>query len=189
MVTATWTALSCGPSFHAVNECDARFEHCYALDQTSGISLAGRRTCWNDWLHGFTFGQSRDRVEYAATRVSQLSSDAIAGDHSAPTLPPDGEQLVAGPIPTNAFAPPPNMAPSPSSSASTTPGESYGSPAQRAPGSSCAEACSSPWRKCRDSCRDEECVACDTAYRSCAIKCFRDEARAIKGRARPSNPQ
>ena len=66
--------VACGPSFQAVYECDVHFEHCYALDE-SGASVEAKKECWRDWLHGYTYGQSRDRVEYGGTRYSELSLD------------------------------------------------------------------------------------------------------------------
>ena len=75
---AALAALACGPSYQALYECDVHFEHCYALDE-SAASADVKKECWRDWLHGYTYGQSRDRVEYGGTRYSQLSLD--------PTLP------------------------------------------------------------------------------------------------------
>ena len=89
-------------------ECDVRFEHCYALDQQPAPTDA-KKQCWYEWLHGYTYGQSRDRVEYAGTRYSELSLD--------PTLPsldpgtrPSRPRITTAPLPTSAFAPPPNLA-------------------------------------------------------------------------------
>jgi hypothetical protein len=99
--------VACGPSFQAVYECDVHFEHCYALDE-SGASVDAKKECWRDWLHGYTYGQSRDRVEYGGTRYSELSLDPTlpSEDTSSPTR---AKHIVAAPVPTNAFAPPPNI--------------------------------------------------------------------------------
>jgi hypothetical protein len=59
---------ACGPSFQATYECDVHFEHCYALDETAAADGAKQR-CWRDWLAGYTFGQPRDRVQFASSRV------------------------------------------------------------------------------------------------------------------------
>src|SRR5580704_16522387 len=77
-LAAVGGSAACGPSFQAVYECDVHFEHCYALDQ-GGATVEAQKECWRDWLHGYTYGQSRDRVEYGGTRLSYLSLD--------PTLP------------------------------------------------------------------------------------------------------
>jgi len=176
-VVLGWTACSCGPSYQAVNECDARFEHCYALDLTSGSPSGVRRTCWRDWLRGYTYGQSRDRVEYAATRLGQLSFESTATrlDLTKSTASGTERTSAAAPMPTNAFVPPPNVAPAEGQRADLA--------ASIAPGSECAEACASRWRVCREPCMDKTCAQCDRAYRSCASACFREEA----GSGRPAS--
>jgi len=182
----------CGPSFQATYECDVHFEHCYALDE-SGASVQAKKDCWRDWLKGYTYGQSRDRVEYGGTRYSQLSLD--------PTLPSEETQskrAVAAPVPTSAFAPPPNVmgdghAEHPSDSvqqrseiragdvkpADYRPsGEVAGSPVSsvsRAPGADCADTCGQKWTACRSSCKEGACGTCDQAYRACMPTCFRDD--------------
>jgi hypothetical protein len=170
-------ALACGPSFQAVYECDVRFEHCYALDQQP-VSPEAKKECWRDWLHGYTYGQSRDRVEYAATRFSELSLD--------PTLPSeerDAPKRVhpgAVPVPTNAFAPPPIVAEKPVASAAvpavgaaasvSKPGPAVA--AGHAPGEECAEGCAGYWKSCRAGCKDGACDQCDKAYKLCVPGCF-----------------
>jgi hypothetical protein len=158
-------AAGCGPSYQAVYESDVHFEHCYALDQ-SGTSTEGKKECWRDWLHGYTYGQSRDRVEYGGTRFSQLSLD--------PTLP--SEDVPAGanakhaaPVPTSAFVPPPNV--SEAHIAGTVVQASA-----RAPGADCADACAQPWTMCRATCKGVSCDNCDHVYHGCASACFRDDA-------------
>jgi hypothetical protein len=186
---------ACGPSFQAVYEGEVRFEHCYALDQTTAPPDA-KTDCWRDWLHVYTYGQSRDRIEYAATRFSELSLD--------PTLPsedtgarPRRARHVAAPMPTSAFAPVPNVAgdgPSPASSApaasSSAAGTSGSLPAQRVssesratpvaarvPGEECTSACAERWNACRRTCADA-CDACDGQYRACVPACFREVGQA-----------
>jgi len=165
-------AAACGPSFQAVYEGDVRFEHCYALDQGPS-SAEAKKDCWRGWLHDYTYGQSRDRVEYAGTRFSELSLD--------PTLPSEDREVkrgrsMASPVPTNAFAPPPSIAervaidPTASTAAPppTTPAV-----AARAPGEECAEGCSGYWKTCKESCKAAACDTCDKAYRLCAAGCFK----------------
>jgi hypothetical protein len=174
--------VSCGPSFQAIYECDVRFEHCYALDQGSA-SVELKKQCWREWLHGYTYGQSGDRIEYAAARFSELSLD--------PTLPTvevreaKPAHRLAAPVPTSAFAPPPNLAERP-------PGDAAGAPAAtsegvrevvvvRAPGSECAETCAATWKACHDACRGPACDECDRRYKACVPGCFREEAPPPKG--------
>jgi hypothetical protein len=164
-------ALACGPSFQAVYECDVRFEHCYALDQRP-VSPDAKKECWRDWLHGYTYGQSRDRVEYAATRFSELSLD--------PTLPseerdtPKRARPMTAPVPTNAFAPPPSTAEHAVASASPPAGTAPRAVVVgvRAPGEECAEGCSGYWKACHQTCKDGACDACDKAYKLCVPACF-----------------
>ncbi len=172
----------CGPSFQAVYECDVRFEHCYAMDEES-VPADAKKECWHTWLHAYTYGQSRDRVEYAAARFSQLSL--------GPSLPSedasDGGTVltaVAAPVPTNAFAPPPNVAATPSATA-----PSAGDAGMRAPGAECSDSCKQHWNTCRDGCdatasttrlkqslKTRSCDECDRGYRACVPACFRDGA-------------
>ena len=149
-------------------ECDVHFEHCYALDQ-GGATVEAQKECWRDWLHGYTYGQSRDRVEYGGTRLSQLSLD--------PTLPSEDVRTearkrpgrtIAAPMPTNAFAPPPNV----------VDGHGGDGPAPdqavvlHLPGADCADTCKERWTACRLGCRDAACSSCDETYRTCMPDCF-----------------
>jgi hypothetical protein len=152
--------LACGPSFQAVYECDVHFEHCYALDE-SGASVDQKKECWRDWLHGYTYGQSRDRVEYGGTRYSELSLDPTLPSEDQPSA--RAKHIVAAPVPTNAFAPPPMMA-----------GAVVASDAH-APASECSDGCAQRWTSCRSTCKQSGCDACDQAYKLCVPGCFRDD--------------
>jgi len=178
-------AVACGPSFQAVYECDVHFEHCYALDR-SAASAEVKKECWREWLHGYTYGQPRDRVEYAATRFSELSLD--------PTLPQEetsrprvSTRSVVGPVPTNAFAPPPNVIdrrPTPVVEViPPPPPPPPAAPEPSAPGAACAQACGQRWMACHDGCGEGGCEKCDRAYRTCVPACFREEP------PRPASPQ
>ena len=72
-------ALSCGPSFQTLYENDARFEHCYALDEGTA-SIKDKAACWQDWKEHHTLGQTRDRVDYAQSRYVALASNALPTD-------------------------------------------------------------------------------------------------------------
>jgi hypothetical protein len=172
-VLAGLAAAACGPSFQAVYEGDVRFEHCYALDQGPATAEV-KKDCWRGWLQGYTYGQSRDRVEYAGTRFSELSLD--------PSLPTEDREvkrphMQASPVPTSAFAPPPSVAERPTADPSATTAVAPAPPretvAARAPGAECAEGCSGTWKTCKESCKAAACDACDKAYRLCATGCFK----------------
>jgi len=187
--------LACGPSFQAVYECDVRFEHCYALDQGSASSDA-KKECWREWLHGYTYGQSRDRVEYAAQRFSELSIGSTLPSIDVPEHHPDrAKHASAAPLPTSAFAPPPNVAehapsaesataaaPAPPAVASATTSRTTATTVtatrrtsvfEGAPGSECASRCLGRWNACKDGCKGPKCEGCDRAYRACVPACFR----------------
>jgi hypothetical protein len=165
--------MACGPSFQAVYEGDVRFEHCYALDQ-GPASPDAKKECWRGWLHDYTYGQSRDRVEYAGLRFSELSLD--------PTLPSEDREVrharvMPMAVPTSAFAPPPSTVdrvtaetPSPATTAPAPP-RTVG--ATRAPGEDCAETCSGYWKTCRSGCKGAACDNCDKAYKLCGQGCFK----------------
>jgi hypothetical protein len=174
------SASACRPSFQAVYEGDVHFEHCYAIDQRP-LPVEQKKDCWRDWLGGYTYGQSNDRVEYAATRLSQLSLD--------PTLPTEDvrparrERRLAAPLPTSVFAPPPIV-----SAAATAPLPGGEAPVDAdaarphvtlpAPGAACVTTCRERWNDCNGSCKDSACEACDKAYRACVPACFREGAPA-----------
>jgi hypothetical protein len=199
---AAGVAAGCGPSFQAVYEGDVRFEHCYALDQTTA-PVEARKECWRDWLHVYTYGQSSDRIEFAAARFSELSLDPTLPSVDPGTRPKRGHS--AAPLPTNAFAPPPNVAgegagpgekggqgtsgasggssgssgSGGSSASGPTPDGGSGSQhvaqvAARAPGEECTAACADRWNACRRSCTDGACETCDQSYRSCVPACFKE---------------
>ena len=173
-------ALGCGPSFQAVYECDVRFEHCYAVDMGRG-SVDAKKTCWREWLRDYTYGQSSDRVEYAESRFSELSLDT-----TLPTLDtgarPRRPRSAAAPMPTSAFAPPPNVAESKTTSAPAVSAASADPPqpvvaavaplGPRAPREDCTNACNDRWGACRHACNDGACDACDKTYRACVPACF-----------------
>ena len=165
-------AVACGPSFQAVYECDVRFEHCYAMDQGSASPTA-KKQCWHDWLRGYTYGQSGDRIEYAAARYSELSLDRTLPSVEARDARPT--RRVAAPVPTNAFAPPPNLAEHTMVEATAPQArvEPVREVVMRAPGSECADVCAQSWKECRGACSGVACDDCDRIYRACVPSCFR----------------
>ena len=66
-------ALACGPSFQAIYEGNARFEHCYALEENPQARMPDKAACWRDWSERYTYGQTQDRVHYATARYVALS--------------------------------------------------------------------------------------------------------------------
>jgi hypothetical protein len=195
LLLASLAGVACGPSFQAVYEGELHFEHCYALDQMN-VGDEAKKDCWREWLRGYTYGQSNDRVEYAATRFSELSLDPTLPSEdtrdAGPRRPRRPESTVAAPMPTNAFAPPPNMSasevrdPAGASGAAKTTVDA-GRPArvssvQLVPGAECLSTCEARWSGCREGCKAGACDACDKTYRTCAPTCFREDAGAPRGR-------
>lgn len=68
------TTVSCGASIQALYEGDVRFEHCMALDARPDVERALREICWGEWVTFYTFGQTRDRIEYARMRQRQIAA-------------------------------------------------------------------------------------------------------------------
>jgi hypothetical protein len=106
-------AAACGPSFQAIYEGNARFEHCYALEENAQTPMPEKADCWRDWSERYTYGQTRDRIHYATARYVALSQvDAVPTDEAmmmaAPGMTPR-QTTITAPAPTNAFAPPPKV--------------------------------------------------------------------------------
>ena len=105
-------ASACGPSFQAIYEGNARFEHCYALEEAPQTKMNDKVACWRDWSEHYTFGQTRDRIHYATARYVALESIGVPTDEAmmmaAPGMMPR-QSTITAPNPTNAFAPPPKV--------------------------------------------------------------------------------
>ncbi|WP_437588057.1 hypothetical protein [Sorangium sp. So ce1000] len=180
---AAASATACGASINAVYEGDVRFEHCMALDSLADVKPTLRRACWDEWLQFCTFGQTRDRVEYATLRARQLShtSDFDEGDWNPPS-----SRAPAVPEPTSALAPPPRLltadvaAPAEADEADADPGapgaaSSTSSATQDAapPGAECSTSCQTAWKECRHDCKSAACEkGCSGKYTRCMRRCF-----------------
>jgi hypothetical protein len=174
-------AAACGPSFQAVYECDVHFEHCYAVDM-SELPIEEKRICWREWLAGYTYGESRDRVEHARGRLVALSSDEPPpnGDAGAHVDP-----VVQSSLPTNAFSPMPTVNVVHPLDAGDDASQPDGLKAL--PGAACTDGCAKGFTSCHAACKGAACSACDRAYRSCMPPCFTDEGDAGRVRARGRN--
>jgi hypothetical protein len=173
---------SCGPSVQSIYEGDVRFEHCYRLDLEVDVATTHRQACWTTWLDRYTFGQSRDRLEYARRRVRAFAT----GDVDRPALhvggaQPDTRQFyLVVPAPTSGHAPPPPIAtrtnvptePPPLSSA-----EALAKAGEKpAPGEECGTACRNAFSSCNLACdpaaKTPACKSCDPDYKKCMQRCF-----------------
>jgi hypothetical protein len=164
---------ACGASINAVYEGDVRFEHCMALDSEKEVKPTIRRACWDEWTKFYTFGQTRDRVEYANLRMKQLGSASDFDE--ADFVPTEPRVNAAVPEPTSALAPPPMMLVTDAGPADAAGDGADAADAQETslPGSSCSQACEAPFLECRASCKTPTCEAgCTTKYKKCMRKCF-----------------
>lgn len=177
-------ALGCGPSVQSIYEGDVRFEHCYRLDLELDVASSHRQACWTNWLNRYTYGQTRDRLEYARRRVRSFAG----GDTARPTLNigTDATQqesrqfYLVVPAPTSVHASPPPIAtrvnmtePAPSNSAarsdSATPSDSAAPSNSAGPANSAAPATGPSLRKLAPG---EDCAgACRSAFSSCSQAC------------------
>jgi hypothetical protein len=113
VLVAGGAAFACGPSFQAIYEGNARFEHCYALEENAQASMPDKAACWRDWSERYTYGQTRDRIHYATARYVALSEVREIPTDEALMMAAPGEtprrSTITAPTPTSAFAPPPKV--------------------------------------------------------------------------------
>jgi hypothetical protein len=177
-------AGACGPSVQSIYEGDVRFEHCYRLDLEVDTAPTHREACWKEWLAMYTYGQPRDRIEYARKRAQAFAS----GDTNRPSLNIDDSKkgearqfYLVVPSPTSVHAPPPPVATRWYADAGSAP-EPAAAPAattEQAEASSdqCAAGCRGKLAQCEDNCADggkagPGCKNCDLNYKSCMRRCF-----------------
>lgn len=164
---ACFGLAACGPSYPALYEANARFERCYALDETPQVALPEKAQCWREWRDRYTYGQTRDRLQHAEGRYRALVQVPNAPTDDALMMaapgsgPPTGAVRIA-PAPTNAFAPPPAMAVLDAGTDSGT------APAPPVPQSECTGKCDAGWTGCHDK-KD----LCERAFKRCMKACFR----------------
>ncbi len=179
-LTALLTGLSCGPSVQSIYEGDVRFEHCYKLDLEVDTAPTHREACWKEWLGMYTYGQPRDRIEYARRRARSFAT----GDLDRPKLDigdaKKGEArqfYLVVPAPTSVYAPPPPIATRWYGDAGATPAAPTVALAT-APGDKCGNDCRKAFETCGRPCDPDAgkqgpgCNACDPDYRTCMKRCF-----------------
>ena len=145
--------LSCGASIRAMYEGDVRFEHCMALDASPDVKPAVRHACWDEWLTFYTFGQTRDRIDYAQLRHRQ-SGDTDEADRNRLA---SAAVTAAAPDPTSAIAPPP-ITMTAADAGAPEPDE------RTVARNRCISGCASGYDSCRDRCKKTApCTAACTA--------------------------
>ena len=197
LVIVVAAAVGCGPSFQAVYEGNRRFEHCYALEENPGVTMPDKSHCWRDWSEHYTFGQTRDRVQYAISRYVALSRAGSAPTDEAMMMAAPGEtprtSIINAPSPTNAFAPPPKVleAGEERKASSARPGEAASvpfldagapretPPAPIVPTQMCNDKCGGDYKTCAGGCegdagpKSKTCVKCESSYKTCMRACFK----------------
>ena len=175
----------CGPSVQSIYEGDVRFEHCYRLDLEVDVAPTHRQACWTTWLDRYTYGQPRDKLEYARRRVHAFST----GDADKPELRVGPDDLARNderqfylvvPSPTSVHAPPPPIATRMNAISDPPPVASSDAPAKSAdkpaPGEDCAAACRGAFSSCNQACdppaKTPACKSCDPDYKKCMQRCF-----------------
>ena len=181
-------ALSCGPSVQSIHEGSVRFEHCYRLDLDLDIAPGHREACWKEWLASYTYGQTRDRIDYARRRIRAFS----AGDTARPELGLSGEQrpedrafYLVVPAPSSLHAPPAPIATRLNDLDAGPPDAGAASSADAAPdamplppGEECADGCRLAFASCSEACgndagSDAACKSCDPDFKACMRRCFK----------------
>jgi hypothetical protein len=145
-------AAACGPSLSNVHEGTVRFEHCNRLDLDERVQKGECRKCWTTWLHEYTYGQPRDRIDYARRRAKSLANGderpALKFDERSPE---ERQFYLVVPGPTSVHAPPPPVA-----TVVKNGGGDAGSLAKTTdeapPAESCADQCRTTWKTCGVEC-------------------------------------
>jgi hypothetical protein len=176
----TVAGFACGPSVQSIYEGNVRFEHCYRLDLEVDTAPTHREACWKEWLDTYTYGQPRDRIEYAHRRVHAFAG----GDLDRPKLDiGDSKKTEARqfylvvPAPTSVHASPPPIATRWYGDAGTAPAVPAVAVAS-APEDKCSTTCHEAYAACIGPCDVDagkppaSCKACDPDYKACMKRCF-----------------
>jgi hypothetical protein len=197
---------ACGPSFQVIYEGNARFEHCYALEENAQTLVPEKADCWRDWSEHYTFGQTRDRIHYATARYVALSqSTNVPTDEAmmmaAPGMTPR-QSTITAPAPTNAFAPPPKVLedypdasagkpPRPSErpvivgsgppSVDAGPGSAGAGPSGVLPAADCGEGCARSFRECNATCASADAGVAAGAKTATCVACEKSYKGCMRG--------
>ena len=164
----------------SIYEGNVRFEHCYRLDLEVDAAPTHREACWKEWLGMYTYGQPRDRIEYARKRARAFST----GDLDCPKLSVGDSRKTEArqfylvvPAPTSVHAPPPPIATRWDGDAGAPP-PTPALAALPAPQDACSAPCRESYEQCSKPCDPDAgklgpaCKACDADYKVCMKRCF-----------------
>lgn len=179
LIALLTAVTACGASIQAVYEGDVRFEHCMALDSRPDAKPTLRRACWEEWVKFYTFGQTRDRVDFAKLRQKQLSASSDFDEGTWSPTSPGPRAAPAVPEPTSVLAPPPSTLATDGGLGEPADLDAgadaqRGAPIAPPPGSACARDCDDAWSTCQIDCKKAAACekGCDAKYKRCMRKCF-----------------
>lgn len=182
LVAAVAVAPGCGPSVQSIYEGSVRFEHCYRLDLEQDVATSHRQACWTSWLDRYTYGQSRDRLEYARRRVRAFATGDVDRPilHVGQTQQEDSRQFyLVVPAPTSVHASPPPIATRThiiEEAPAASPADGAKVSEKAAPSEDCAAACKASFSSCNQACdpvaKSTACKSCDPDYKKCMQRCF-----------------
>lgn len=155
----------CGPSFEAIQEGDLRFAHCDRLDLDANIAPSHRLHCWREWRRVYTYGQTRDRVEYAQRRIAEV----VSGDTEPAFVLPSGERPRRPRNTSSVLSP---EVPPPAVVAPATPGAGgAGESTEIDP--ACRSRCEADQAGCAPGCetRPTGCQPCRPSFDTCLHEC------------------
>jgi hypothetical protein len=170
---------ACGPSFEAIQEGDLRFAHCDRLDIDPNIAPSHRLHCWREWRRVYTYGQTRDRVEYAQRRIAEV----VSGDTEPPFELPHGASAdPRRPLPAPVSPPAPvepieGAPPAPESGAGVTPESAAPVAAASAKAldaeAECRARCEAERSACMPGCETKPtgCTPCEPSFEDCLEIC------------------
>lgn len=176
---------ACGPSFEAIQEGDLRFAHCDRLDVDPNIAPSHRLHCWREWRRVYTYGQTRDRVEYAQRRIAEVVSgdteppfELPAGPHAEPRqyrpVPAPAQPLTEPPPPVEPIEGAP-AAPESGSPGATDPAAAVGAAGAKSNDSApdCRARCEAELNGCMPGCETKPtgCAPCEPSFEACLGLC------------------
>ena len=115
LAATSTVAFACGPSFETLHESNIRFEHCNRLDLDERVARNHRLYCWQQWRSRYTYGQTRDRLQYAEGRIKAIRLGEPGPTAPKPAAPSASSSSATPDDPARAAVP--AVIPAPSASA------------------------------------------------------------------------
>lgn len=156
----------CGPSFEAIQEGDLRFAHCDRLDLDAKIAPSHRLHCWREWRRVYTYGQTRDRVEYAQRRIAEVVSGDTEPAFMLPSSHRRRDPRNTSPVLSPELPPPAVVPATPGASATSTSSGPDVAPL-------CRSRCEADQAGCAPGCETQAtgCQPCRPSFDMCVDEC------------------